>query len=489
MKTYRSGAIVVVVVLLVVVAGCSARPAAPASGTQTPAGTQPTDGPHHTNGPQPTDGIRTPTGTRSTGGDGSRSTATATQRQVRPPDPDGDVLGWENGYWYNGTIAVDGDDGYDRGELNVVITRMMARLERLRGAEFTENVSVEIITRSEYRRRNVFEFEPNPARDQFWEALFVVGEDRDAATVLNEVYGGNVAGYYSGGNIVVVSEDEESVAVDRSTLVHELVHALQDQQFEGGGGGDTYDSRLAARAVSEGEANYLMDRYAEQCNTGWSCITQPQRRVGSGSTNQGVFLSIYSPYSDGPTLIGALVERAGWAAVDEAWTDRPVSTEQVIHPENYPEEKPVDVYVDDRSGPEWNPFTREETVGEATLFGMFVYNGVIPESHLRTDSRRYNYSHPITAGWRGDSLVRYRDDDRFGYVFETAWDTHRDARQFADGYRELLEQKGARKVRNNVYRISSGPYADAFRVVRSDKRVRIVNAPTVEALDEIHPSD
>jgi hypothetical protein len=459
MSTTRTGALAVVLALLVVFAGCTARQVVEPSPTPTTEG--------------PIDGPGTATGTPGDGG--------------ARPDPSGDPLGFEDGYWYDDPVAVDPEDGYDRSEIDRVVARTMARIERIRGLEFTDEVSVEVISRAEYRERSVFEFDPDPARDQLWEALFVVGEDREAATVFNEVYGGSVSGYYAGGEIVLVSDDPDSVGLSRATLAHELVHALQDQRpdLTVGGGGPTRDARLASLAVSEGEANYLMDEYLRRCGGEWSCI--PAATGGGGADrNQGVFLSAFVPYSDGPTLIGALFERGGWAAVTEAYGSRPVSTEQVIHPEKYPDERPVEVRVPDRARNGWERLGGGDVVGEATVFAGFVHAGVIPPDHLLTDAARYNYSHPITAGWGGDRFVPYRNGDRFGYVFETAWDTDRDARQFLEGYRSLLDAKNATEVREGVYRIpDSNPYGDAFRVVRDGKRVRIVNAPTVAALDDV----
>ncbi|HKL30417.1 MAG TPA: hypothetical protein VJ898_14260, partial [Natrialbaceae archaeon] len=57
-----------------------------------------------------------------------------------PPDPDEDVIGWENGYWYDESIDVDQSDGLSDAELDRFVARTMARVERIRGLEFRENV-------------------------------------------------------------------------------------------------------------------------------------------------------------------------------------------------------------------------------------------------------------------------------------------------------------------------------------------------------------
>jgi hypothetical protein len=71
-------------------------------------------------------------------------------------------------------------------------------------------------------------------------------------------------------------------------------------------------------------------------------------------------------------------------------------------------------------------------------------------------------------------------------VWRSTWDSPADAREFFDGYRTVLDEHGAVERGDGVYVIESGPYADAFRVVRRGETVTVVNAPTIEDLDAVH---
>jgi hypothetical protein len=407
-----------------------------------------------------------------------------------PDAPDGyeeDPHGWENGYWYNDSVRVDASDGFDERELEAITARAKARVERIRGLEFEGDVSVTVISREAFRSRGGLGRQYTARDDQVWEAAMLVGEDTTAAEAFGEVYGGSVAGYYAGGRIVVVADDPDAAAVSRQTLVHELVHALQDQHLRLGGTATTIDGQRAATGLVEGDANYVMDRYEERCGTEWDCIDQARRGSSSRSYNRGLFLATFHPYSDGPGLIADLRERGGWDAVDDAYDDMPESTEQVIHPERHPDETPVDVTVPDRSADDWERFGGTETLGEATLYATFQHNGLIPDDHLTSDDRRYNYSHPITDGWAGDTVVPYRSGDEYGYVFESEWDSADDAREFAAAYRDLLRERGAERVGDGVYRVpDDDAFGDAFRVVCEGRTVRVVNAPTVDDLSAVH---
>ncbi|PSQ58213.1 hypothetical protein BRD18_06065 [Halobacteriales archaeon SW_7_71_33] len=406
------------------------------------------------------------------------------------PDPPADRIGWENGVWYDDDLPITEADGLNDSELRLVVDRAMARVERIRDLEFERNVSVEVITREQYRERNVFDFRDDPFENQVYEALFLVDEDTSAATAFESLYGGSVAGYYYDGQIVIVGDNSTAVTVDRGTLAHELTHALQDQQLGSTGPGRTTDRRAAYQALPEGEANYVLDRYEERCASEWACIA-PVNSTSSGQHNRGLFLTLFLPYSDGPDLVGELVDRGeDWTAVDDAWSDPPASTEQVIHPEKYPDEEPAVVDLPDRSDGEWEVVSSRgraaDTVGEAGVFAMLWANGVVPEESLFDDADRYNYSHPASAGWGGDTVRAYERDGNYAYVWRTVWDTERDAREFRDAYRELLASKGAVERGDGRYRIEDGNFADAFRVQWTGDTVTIVNAPTVADLDDVY---
>lgn len=420
------------------------------------------------------------------------------------PTPDADRLGQENGYAATDDLAVDTSDGLNESELDAVVARTMARVELIRGLEFRETVPVEIITREEFQngssRDTTVDTPAERAREQRYEAAMLVGENRTVGGAFGEIYGGSVLGYYSpsADRIVLVSSNE-SPTVDRTTLAHELVHALQDQRLSLLGGAPNPDERMAETGVVEGDASYVEAKYEERCEEAWDCIPRPESSsAGSISDrNIGLYLTVYTPYSEGPTLVHRVKQRGGWAAVNDLYVRPPESSEQLIHPRDYPRDDPANVVVPDRSTAEFDRASATR-MGEATLFAMLWQQRAIDRGTLRDDPGQYsayNYSHPATAGWEGDKLVPYFDADSDdpsmdGYVLKTRWETERDARQFADAYRGLLtESLNATAEGEGVYHVENGTFEDAFRVTREGTVVRIVNAPTVEGLDDVRRTD
>ena len=461
----------VLLAVLVVLAGCGGAvdPGATPTGAETP----------------------TPTAT-------STSTATPTPTPAHPDfaDPATDRLGWEAGYWFDESLDLNATDGLNASEREAVVARTMARVERLRGLEFESAVPVTVVDRETYLAdENVT---ATAFEEAVWEALLLVGEDRSVEAVFESFYGASVQGSYvpSEDRIVVVS-DAARPTLDRRTLAHELVHALQDQHFGSvfeGREGLTRDEWVARQGLIEGDAGYVEDLYERRCEDGWACLPRPPAGPGASlDDDMGVYVAAYQPYSDGPAFVHRLRERGGWAAVDAAYADPPTSSAQVIHPDRYPNWSARDVRIPDRSGANWTRFDRSPpgtTVGEASLFATVWANGGTETFHLQRPTRphrAYNYTHPTTDGWVGDRLVPYRNGTETGYVLRTEWATTGDAAAFAIAYRDLLRtRRGAERRGGDVLVVPAGPYADAYRVTRNGTTVTITNAPTAGALDGVH---
>jgi hypothetical protein len=398
------------------------------------------------------------------------------------------TVGEVDGVTHNTSIDVTPEDGFTDRELELLVKRSMARIEVIRGQPFRRLVDVEVITREQYRqqRRNRSVGETRRHwEDQIWEGMFIVGEDRNVTEVRGETFGESVLGYYlPGRDEIVIVSDAETPTIDKRTLVHELVHAFQDQRFGLRNRPPTKDGQLARNGVVEGEASFLPRLYLDRCGAEWDCVRpETESSSGGGQVDRGLYQVIIHPYTRGPVFVETVQQRGGWEAVDGLHGTLPESTEQVIHPEKYPDQGPIEVNVTDRSGEEWSRLDHNPTgerIGEAAVFSMLLVNDVIEGADRR------NYSHPVSAGWGGDRLVPYRNDGEFGYVWELAWDSPEDAAEFHEAYVALLEGHGAEEVGETRYRVPTGPFADAFRVTRDGRTVRIVNAPTVEQLQDVH---
>jgi PGF-CTERM protein len=440
--------------------------------------------------------------------------APAAAQESPRPDPDRDRIGWEDGYWHDDPISVDQSDGLSDAELERYVARATARVEYLREAEFDADVPVSVIDRESYRNRTERGGAGGDAygawNNQVWEALFVTGEDTDVQSELGTTYGSSVAGFYSPADdeIKIITDDPDAPTIDNATLMHELVHALQDQRYNLSAerfGGETQDEQLATDGVVEGEANYIEALYRQRCAAGeWECVATPPQGGGGESgdgPNLAILLTLLQPYSDGPVYVAERYDEGGWDAVDAALADPPTTTEQVIH---VTDETPSPVEFTDRARNGWRTFPGQgldgaDVAGEASMFVMFWNQARTADARTldpsvlgRTDGEfdQYNYDAPPSNGWDGDRIVPYRHpagEDEYGYVWVTQWDSERDAREFREAYLAILDAHDARTADDGVRVIPDGPFADAFLVSQNGTRVVVVNGPEPADVRDIRP--
>jgi hypothetical protein len=212
---------------------------------------------------------------------------------------------------------------------------------------------------------------------------------------------------------------------ERFILAHELTHALDDQHF-GLGRLDAIAARCddevftAGLGAIEGSAQFFATQVILRFPSGASI-------GGSGGGSlEGVppFISNLQlwPYTAGMAFIQRLDDDGGTAEVDRALTTFPVSTEQIIHPERWPDDVPQPVNIPDLGpalGDGWNDLD-VMTAGEVWLQLML---------ELRLDTGAAGRA---ATGWDGGLYRAWSDGTRTAVVLRTVWDTPQDAREFAD---------------------------------------------------------
>lgn len=296
-------------------------------------------------------------------------------------------------------------------------------------------------------------------------ALGLLDADDDLRGMFAGVLGEQVIGYYDPetGRLVIREDVMEGLTGDygpeqmqeaRLVLVHELVHALQDQRL---GLGDSYrkersaDADNAFRAVVEGDATLAMLAHAlRQQGIPLSAATQGIQQLGSyldlNALVRGEKLddapailrvTLVAPYLRGLQFIAAVQGRGGWAAVNNAHRRPPVSTEQVLHPDKYFDREPAEIIaVVDSTEVLDAGFGRaaEDTLGELEIS---VYLGQVHDSGTHEAA---------AAGWAGDQLVVYARGEQLAVVWWTTWDTDEDADEAYDAARAVARMQAEATV-------------------------------------------
>ncbi len=299
----------------------------------------------------------------------------------------------------------------------------------------------ELITREELDRRLTARFEQDyPPEDAAADNVLLQGlglltADEDVAALQLQLLTGGVAGYYDpDAQAMVVVTDTGLTPEAQVTYAHEYTHALQDSAF----GLDTLDLQrrgdddgaLAGLSLVEGDATTTMvlwaiDSLSPEEVLGISQTPLPDTTgVPAWMIRQQEF-----PYLAGTDFTSRLYATGGFGAVDEAWADPPISTEQILHYRAYTDdEQPIAV---EDMGPDLA--ARGVTVVQATTLGEAMIGIWLDALGMdQTDADA------AAAGWGGDRIWAVTaSDGSVGVVLRIAWDVAVDADQFASAYERV----------------------------------------------------
>ena len=181
-------------------------------------------------------------------------------------------------------------------------------------------------------------------------ALGLADGSFDTFTGLNDLSAGNTLAYYSPTDREMVIRSDAAAlkggalsASIRAVVVHELAHALQDQEFglaRINRRHTTSEESVAMTAVLEGHANAAEDMYVEE-NFDDKELEQYQKVTTSSSdsklTSIPEVLSAQqsAPYIFGPTFIAALKKKGPQAITDVFLKKPPHSLAEIILPSRY----------------------------------------------------------------------------------------------------------------------------------------------------------
>ena len=232
-------------------------------------------------------------------------------------------------------------------------------------------------------------------------------------------------------------------------LVHELAHALADQNFHLERfikkGGDDDDLSMAREAVMEGQATWLMseavERRAGQTLKGSpAAVELMSQSMESGGKDYPVFDStplylrrtLVFPYTQGMLFQNALVEKLDQAAFAEVFRHPPVSTQQILHPEKYfAHAMPTRPTLPHFSGGHGYKQLAWGTIGEldhALLMEQFVDK---------------EHADEIAPHWKGGvyALEENKKQKRVVLEYAVEWENADWARRFFEAYQEVLRKK------------------------------------------------
>jgi hypothetical protein len=282
-----------------------------------------------------------------------------------------------------------------------------------------------------------------------WRTIGVIGPGDDLREALLSFGEGQVAGFYNAQNGELVFRSSGDIGLEeRFTLAHELTHAIDDQHFDlrriDTLAAQCRDEEIeGALGAVEGSAQYFATQVLTTHPPSFEDIAAG---LGDVLVTEGAPADVppfvtslaYFPYTAGQAFVTSLFEAGGQAAVDAALRRWPPSTEQILHPERYPADRPTPVDVPDVGralGSVWGDLDVMQ-IGEEWLREMLS---------LRLDR---SVAEEAAAGWDGGGYRAWSDKEAAAVVVRTVWDTGADATAFAAAVnRWLAAGDDAAKVR------------------------------------------
>ncbi len=207
----------------------------------------------------------------------------------------------------------------------------------------------------------------------------------DAFSGLNDLSSGNTLAYYSPTDREMVIRSDaaalkggELSASLRAVVVHELAHALQDQEF-GLARIDrrhtTSEESVAMTAILEGHANAAENMYVEE-NFDDKELELYQKDTTSSDTKVKSIPEVLSaqqsaPYVFGPTFIAALKQKGQQAITDVFLKKQPRSLAQIILPSKYfAGEEPTE--IEPPAVPSKNEYALSDQLNQLDIYFILV---------------------------------------------------------------------------------------------------------------------
>jgi hypothetical protein len=320
------------------------------------------------------------------------------------------------------------------------------QVTEIRGLEFLEPVNYQVLSRKQIKETmagKLAEVFSEKEFSEMAEAMAAVGL-LPAKYPLRQKYidllSEQVAAFYDqhAHKLFMYEDATLENAQNRVVLAHELTHALQDQHF-----GlkrmpleikNNDDRAEASSALVEGDATLVMSEYMLKNMTKQmfkdsmvSSFTQNMKQLETAPRYLREMLVF--PYLRGQEFCAALYGRGGYEAVSKAYAHPPSSTAQILHPEKYlanPPEEPIAVEWPQLKVLGHDP-TADNTVGEMGTRILF------------TEWLDAATGETAAAGWRGDRYLYYGDGEAL--IWKTVWGSARDAAEFFDAEKRLLEKR------------------------------------------------
>ncbi len=348
----------------------------------------------------------------------------------------------------------DGASGQDEAwrdtELEARVSELLPRIEELSRLEARKLPAVRRADRETLEAYLVERLDSEYPGDtlenlaQAYKSFGLIPDTVDLRRLLIDLLLEQAVGYYDPAREVLFVRREAPKDLLDAVIVHELVHALQDQRTDLDSllrSTTVNDVRSAWQAALEGHATVVMVAYQAGAASKTEVAVDQLPELGPEMAAALADPADYPRLAAAPAIVrepllfaylgGARFIQRLWRRNDDRpaplgeWL--PESTEQLIHTEKLLDRRDRPTLLSlSPPGDGWQVRYASD-LGELELQIYFT-------EHL--GNRRA--AERAAAGWDGDAYALLARDGALALVWYTAWDSENDAREFEDAYRRAF---------------------------------------------------
>ncbi len=392
-------------------------------------------------------------------------------------------------------------------ELMSLARRVQERVAKLRELSFKKTIRFETTTKDKVRAyllQSINEqYRPGELEQEglAWKALGLVPQELDYRAFMLALYEEQVGGYYDPKKKTFYLAEWIGANLQEPIIAHELCHALDDQHFDLSKFNDRIrgnsDAMYARSALAEGVATLLMMMDSLQQAGGgdvdFSLLDldgvlgaammslQAQQFPQFAAAPEALREALMFPYLKGLSFVSYGKKRGGWKRIDRAYAELPRSTEQIMHPEKYFDERdaPVEVSLsalDRKALPGWKMIF-EDVLGE--FMSLQLLSALDDEEAKRA-----------AAGWDGDRLRVYQKGDALAFVLLSEWDSEDDAVEWAGAFAKTVKTRDPAfehqpAVRGETRMLFTDPERRAIIIERRARAVLIIHRLPQDLAEEV----
>jgi hypothetical protein len=361
--------------------------------------------------------------------------------------------------------------------------RVEQRVVKLRGLEVKKPIRWEVTTKDKvraYLQKTLDEqYAPGEMEKegQAMQALGFISRNMNFKEFIIALYEEQVGGYYDPVKETFYLADWIAPGMQETIIAHELTHALQDQHFDIDKFIDRIkgnsDAMYARAALVEGEATLVMladsmdnlgvemdlsmldmDGVFGQLMIQMSAAQFPKFAEAPKALRE----TLMFPYIKGLGFVNYGRRQGGWKRIDKIYADIPESTEQIMHPARYFDQRdpPTEVSLDfiAKLVPEkWEKIYTD-------VLGEFMTLQLLDPVDDQDEEKK------AAAGWDGDKVWVFKQGQDLAWVQLSVWDTEKDAVEFAGAF--------AKTVSSRVKGFTRKPLTKEPKITWENKQNRVV---------------